>query len=265
MKSFYFKNKAILTIICYFFLTSVCYGHFLWLNVSDYTPRIGENVFISLGWGHKFPETPKPPRKALVEKIKLFVIEPDGKKRNLQIKFKHGKPQPVKLYIDKKGIYVVIALAKHFVSKTTEGYFYKPKDELKNKEVIYSKWSETTAIALISAGKYKKLNFSTIPDSNFYILPLVNPSILNQGDVFKVKVIFKHKPVSTWIYSTYAGFSKFKDTYAWTTRSRNGGIAYIKILKKDSPWLLRAEKIEPYPNPTKADKAVYRCTLTFGF
>ncbi|NPA40370.1 MAG: DUF4198 domain-containing protein [Thermodesulfobacteria bacterium] len=256
----------ITTIIAWcFFLISKGYAHFLWLNVSDYTPRIGEKVVITFGWGHKFPETPKPPRKALIEKVKLFVIEPDGTRKNLRVFYKHGKPQPIKLVVTKKGVYAVIALVKRYVSKTTEGYFYKPRDELKDKEVIYSKWAETTAIAWISVGNSKKVKISSIPMSNFYLLPLTNPSVLNKGEVFKVKVVFKNKPVSAWIYATYAGFSKFKDTYAWTTRSRNRGIAYIKILKKGVPWLLRAEKTEPYPNPNKADKAVYRCTLTFGF
>lgn len=259
------KLSLITVLIGTLFLTSLSYAHFLWLNVSDYTPQIGEEVYISLGWGHNFPKTPKPPRKALVEKIRLFVIEPNGKIKCLKIKFSKNKPEPVKLRIARKGIYLVVALSKRFVSKTTEGYFYKPKNELKDKEVLYSKWAETTAIALISVGNYKKLNIFSIPGSNFYLLPLINPSILKQGDLLKVKVTFKNKPVSSWIFVTYAGFSNFKDTYAWTTRSNAKGIAYIKILKRGPEWLLRAEKITFYPNPTKADKAVYRCTFTFGF
>lgn len=251
--------------------TPKTYAHFLWLNVDDYTPKKGQVVHITLGWGHKFPETPTPPREEMVKKLNLFLVDPEGQKTSLNISIKDGKPQPVKVKTTKNGVYLVIAIAKHFVSKTTEGYFYKPKDKLKNKEVIYSKWSETTAIAIISVGKtrnfniVKNLNILNSLGANFHVLPLVNPSVLKEGEIFKVKTLFYGKPYPTWIYATYEGFSEFKDTYAWTTKTDKKGIANIKILKRGVNWLLKSEVKKHYLDPQKADIVNYKCSITFGF
>ncbi len=261
------KIKKIMILLLFFNLIfiSKSYAHYLWLNVSDYTPKVGQEIFVTLGWGHKFPETPTPPREEMIKKLKLFLIDPDGNKSLLNIPIKDGRPQPVKIKVTKKGIYFVIAISKHFVSKTTEGYFYKARDELKDKEVIYSKWSESTAIALISVGKQKEINICNIPNSDFYILPLINPSVLSKNSVFQIKVIFKDKPCRTWVYATYSGFSRFKDTFAWTTRTDKDGVANIKILKKRVSWLIKSEIEKHYSDLRKADIASYKCTLTFGF
>ena len=261
IKNSIFVWTAFLVIV----LFSKSYAHFLWLSVDDYTPDKGQEITITLGWGHKFPETPKPPREEMVKKLNLFLIDPDGREIPISIKIRNGKPQPVKIKLAKKGVYLAVATTKHFVSKTTEGYFYKAKDELKDKEIIYSKWSETTAIALISVGKSSKINISTIPNSNFYLLPTTNPSSLKEGEVFQVKVLFhKKKPYRGWVYATYEGFSEFKDTFAWATRTDRKGMVNIKILKKAN-WLIKTEAEKPYSNTSKADFANYKCTVTFGF
>jgi len=239
-------------------------AHYLWLNVDDYTPTKGQTIQITLGWGHHFPETPTPPREALVKKISLFLITPEGQEIPLHISLKHGQPQPVRIKVSQEGIYFVVALAKHFVSKTTEGYFYKSREELKDKEILYTKWSETTAIAIISVGKPKELHFFRPLNSHFYLLPLVNPSALKEGDLLPVKVIFYDKPFRTWVYATYAGFSQMRDTFAWTTRAGKDGLARIKILKI-GVWLIKSEVQKSYPDSRKADLAIYKCSVTFGF
>jgi len=259
------KKLVILVAFLGLFFVSNCYAHFLWLNVDDYTPKPGQKISITLGWGHKFPETPNPPREEMIKKLNLFLIDPNGNKIRLKIPIKDGKPQPIKIKLTKEGVYFVVLIGKYFVSKTTEGYFLKAKSELKDKEVIYSKWSETTAIALISVGKQKEISVSSIYGSNFYMLPFINPSLLKKGEIFQVKVLFDGKPCRTWVYATYAEFSKFKDTYAWTIRTDKKGLAAIKILKTGVPWLIRSELEKNYPNHQKADIANYKCTLTFGF
>lgn len=256
--------KKGLTLFFLLVFLSPAYAHFLWLNVDDYTPAPGQEIRITLGWGHQFPQTPVPPRAEMVRRISLFLIDPRGRKIPLSIPLKEGKPQPVRVRLHQKGVYLVVAMARHFVSKTTEGYFYRSRLELKDKEVLYSKWSETTAIALISVGRSRKIPVSGL-DSNFYLLPLENPSLVQEGEIFRVRVVFKGKPCRTWVYATYAGFSPFKDTYAWTIRTDHQGLAPIKVLRRGPSWLLRSEFTEPYPDPRKADMADYKCTVTFGF
>ncbi len=254
------KRSFLFALISVLLFSVPSFAHFLWLNVDDYTPALGQKVNISLGWGHKFPSSLSP-RPALIQNLNLFVMTPKGEIKSLSLN-KNGQAS---FYVSKPGVYLVVALSRHFVSKTTEGYLYKSRDQLKDKEVIYSKWSETTAMALISVGKHKEIPFKHVPKSNFYFLPTLNPSLLKQGQVFSVKIYFKNRPIRTWLYATYAGFSPFKDTYAYVTRADKNGMAQIKLLQTDRPWLLKAEIVRPYTDPQKADKADYKCTLTFGF
>ena len=71
-----------ISIISLFILPKFSYAHFLWLNVDDYTPSPGQKITVSLGWGHEFPSS-LCPRKDMKKYIKLFLIDPNGKKINL--------------------------------------------------------------------------------------------------------------------------------------------------------------------------------------
>ncbi len=245
-------------------LFSASYAHYLWLNVDDYTPEVGQEITVTLGWGHKFPETPKPPREELVRKIKFFILDPAGREIPIHSKIENGKLQPIRLKFKKEGIYLIVGVVKNYVTKTTDGYFYKPKNELKDKEIVYSKWSESTAIAIISVGKPLRTHLSLIPESKLFIIPINNPSLLKEGEIFNAKVLFKNRPFRGWVYSTYEGFSNFKDTFAWTTRTNINGVAKLKVLKRKN-WLVKVETTEPFSDKSKSDFASYKCTLTFGF
>ncbi len=259
------KATAVWTVFFILFLISKSYAHFLWLDVDDYTPQKNQEILVTFGWGHTFSKSTEPFREEMVNNLKVFMIDPDGLKTNLKISLKKNQPQPLKIRVTKKGVYLLVATAKYFASKTTEGFLFKSRDELRNKEVLYSKWYENTAISLISVGRQKEISVTSIPESNFYMLPFVNPSTLKKGDIFQVKVLLKGKPYRTWVYATYTGFSELKDTFAWATRTDKNGIASIKILKKNVDWLIKTEIETQYPDPQKADLAVYRCTITFGF
>jgi len=254
-------TMLVLTMMILIFSTKV-YAHYLWLTVDDYNPNPGQEITISVGWGHKFP-TDGQPRPEMIKKMNLFLIKPSGKKDHLKIIFKESKGiEPVKIKLKKQGIYLAVLTINTYVSKTVEGYFYKPKNELK--DVIQSKWLEATAIAIINVGKIKN-NFvlKGLKDFKYQIVPLKNPLALKKGEVLPVKIIYKDKPFRTWVYATYAGFSEYKDTFAWTTRTDKEGIAKIKILEK-GVWLVKTDTNFPYPDSTKADKCYFITTLTFG-
>ncbi len=260
-------KRLLLFCSCFVFailFAGVCRAHFLWLDVDNYSPKKGDTVTISIGWGHSFPHSIQA-QEAVLESIKVFMISPTGKKTALPFEVKDGKPLPIKFRVKDNGVYVVVAIAKNFGAKTTEGWFYKTREELKGKEILYAKWICNTAMALISVGGKQELPEISIPESNFYFVPLANPSLLKEGDLFKVKLLFKGKPLRNWVYATYAGFSDLKETFAWATRTDKEGIAQIKILKRKGPWLVKSEYQTHYPDPKKADYASYKCTLTFGF
>jgi len=249
---------ALITVLSLVFVSQAD-AHYLWLNVNNYNPEPGEEIAICIGWGHRFPQDGQP-RMEMVKKMKLFLLEPDGKKIPLKIEFKKGI-KPIKIHLKKPGVYLAVLGIKTFVSKTTEGYFYKPKDELK--DVIMSKWSETTAVAVINVGHPGNVALKELKECKYQILPFKNPAALEKGQILPVKVIFEGKPSRTWVYATYAGFSEFKDTFAWTTRTDKKGIAKIKILK-EGIWLIKTDMRTPFSNPKKADESYFISTLTFG-
>ncbi len=236
------------------------YAHYLWLTVDKYNPKPGEEVIINIGWGHKFPQDGQP-RAKMVSKMALFLIDPEGKKMPLEIKIKGERGvEPIKVTLKKPGTYLAVLTMKTFVSKTTEGYFYKPKDELKN--VLKSKWSETVAKAIINVGSRGTKTFSKLLGYRYEIVPLTNPNSLKEGDLLPVKIILDGKPIRTWAYATYAGFSQSKDTFAWASRTDKKGVAKVKILKKGL-WLIKASDQLPYKDFKKADYYYFIATLTF--
>jgi uncharacterized GH25 family protein len=236
------------------------HAHYLWLTADKYDPKPGETITISIGWGHKFPRDSEP-RAKMVSKMTLFILDPQGKKIPLEIKPKGEKGvEPIKARLEKPGTYLAVLTMKAFVSKTTEGYFYKSKDKLEN--VLKSSWSETVAKAIINVGSRRGEIFSKELGYHYQIVPLENPINLKEGDFLPVKVMLNGKPGRTQIYARYASFSQDKDTFAWTCRTDKEGVARVKLLKKDL-WLIKTNDSLPYENPKKADQYSFIATLTF--
>ncbi|HIE27622.1 TPA: DUF4198 domain-containing protein [Candidatus Poribacteria bacterium] len=250
----------LLTVIVAGLISTPVYAHYLWLNVDNYYPKAGEEVTFSIGWGHKFPEDSQP-RAEMVEKLNLYLIEPEGKKLALEIKAKGEEGvEPIKVKLGKPGTYLAVLTRATFSSKTTEGYFYKPKNQLKN--VLKSSWSETVAKAVVTAGSPEGETFKKEVKQRYQIIPLQNPAELKVDDYLPVKILLDGKPYRTWVYATYAGFSAEGDTFAYTTRADKEGIAKVRILKS-GVWLIKVSDEIPYPNPKEADNYSFKSTLTF--
>ena len=237
------------------------YAHYLWITVDNYTPEPGEEITISLSWGHDFPKN----SAAGMEKLdKLFIIDPDGEIIPLTITAKGNEKvaAPVKIRLNKKGTYTAVLIRKAgFSSKTTQGYFSKSKKELDG--VISSSWSEASAKAVITVGSAGGGALQKNTGQRYRLISLKDPNMLKKGDNLPVKIILDNEPYRTWVYATYAGFSPDKDTFAYTTRVNKEDMeAKIKILEKGI-WLVKASDKIPYPNPEEADNYSFTSTLTF--
>ncbi len=254
--------KKLVGVMVSLLIATAGYAHFLWLNVDNYNPQPGEEITITIGWGHKFPQDGEPKLEIL---DKLYLIDPDGKTIPLELKAKDEKGvEPVKVKLEKRGTYLAVLTKKFgFVSKTTKGYKYKSKRELEG--VLRSYWSEGSAFAIINVGAPKGNSYKKEIGLNFQVMALKNPGELKKGMDLPIKVICKNRPEgfhANFVYATYAGFSDTKDTYCYATRPDKEGIAKIKLLER-GVWLIYAQEKFPYPNPEEADEYSLTSTLTF--
>ena len=257
-------KRKFLLIACFMvlvgFVSTPVYAHYLWLTVDNYNPSPGQEIAINIGWGHKFPRDDQP-RAKMVRKMTFFLVNPQGKKIPLTIKAKGEKGvEPIRVKLKAKGTYLAVLAVRTFVSKTIEGYFYKPKNELKN--VLESFWYEPVAKAIINVGAPGGNIYRKRLGYQFEIVPLENPANIKEGDMLPVYCLLKGKPTKAWIYATYAGFSNLRNTFAWTTHTDKKMIAKVKILKKGL-WLVKTEDSLPYKDPSKADSYKFISTLTF--
>lgn len=247
-------------------ISSSVYAHYLWLNVDNYNPKVGEEIIISVGWGHKFPKDSEPSVNRL---DKLFLIGPDGKTITLEINVKEERDvEPVKIRLKKAGTYLAVLTAKAgFVCKTTKGYFYKSKKQLESEgfTVLWSAWSESSAKAIINVGSPKGEAFKKEIGQRFQIVVLEDPAKLKKGKYLPVKIVFEDKPAGMhvgFVYARYVGFSEEKDTFCYTTKPDKEGIARIKILER-GVWLIYVPEKIPYSNPEEAEECSFTSTLTF--
>ena len=255
-------TSILLCISALVFCSTPVFAHYASITLDNYNPSPGEEITVNIGWGHKFPGDGEM-RKEAYSTCSLEIIDPDGRKQPLAIIPKQEKGnEPIKVTLKQAGTYTIVLTQKNFSTKTTKGYKYQPKNELKN--VLHSKWSETVSKAVVTVGSAGKNFNSQNADSGdrFQVVPLENPINLEKGDMLPVKVTLNGKPWSGMVFSTYEGFSDASDTFAYTTRTDKKGIAKIKMLEK-ALWLVKADYSYPYEDKNKADDYAFKATLTF--
>ncbi len=242
-------------------LTATCYqagAHDLWLQVRDYTPQAGEEITLTLGYGHYLPAREFMPNEYLEE---IYMLDPNSKKigikRYSEAEFKGKKP------LKHEGTYLVVSKRKGgFFTKTTEGY-KRGRSKKGMENVISCTFSEKYTKAIVNVGKTRGKTFKKVLGHELEIIPMADPGDLAEGDFLPIKIIYKGKPLAYQpIYATYLGFSTEKAAFAYTTKTTEGGIAKIKILKSGI-WFMTTSHIEDYPDPKECDQYKFASTLTF--
>lgn len=233
-------------------------AHDMWLDVRDYTPGVGEEITLTLAYGHHFPARGFMAKEDLEE---IYMLDRKGKRIGIkgysEVEFKGEKP------LKQEGTYMVVAKRKGgFFTKTTEGWQRgHSKEGLKN--VIECTYSDKYSKAIVNVGREGGKTFSTVLGHDLEIIPLADPGDLVEGDYLPVKVTFKGKPLAYIpVYATYLGFSTEKNAFAYTTKTTPEGTAKIRILKS-AVWLITASHIEDYPNPKECDQYKFASSLTF--
>jgi len=255
------KQLGMLGLCLTLVLGVACYqaiAHDMWLEVRDYTPQVGEEITLTLGYGHYLPAREFMDQKDLEE---IYMLDQEGKRIGIKpysdVEFRGDKP------LKQEGTCLVVAKKKGgFFTKTTEGYKRgHTKKGLKN--VISCTFSAKYSKAIVNVGKAGGKNFSKALGHDLEIIPLADPGDLTEGDYLPVKVTFKGKPLSSnHVFATYVGFSTEKNTFAYATKTDKKGIAKIKMLKS-GVWLITTSHIEDYPDPQECDQYKFASSLTF--
>ena len=249
------KMFLFLLFLALLFTGRFAHAHWLWLNIDDDQPKIGQAVQIEIGWGHKFPKD-----EVIKEGFLNQVYALDS--RGAKIPLKQISPTELEFVPTAPGTYMILGdIHPGFLSKTTEGYKLQAKKGLEN--VLSCFRFDMRAKAIVNVGDREEMPDQHVGDL-LEIIPLKNPKRLKEGEIFPVKVIYDQKPLpSVDVRATYAGFSDQPNTFALSTMTDNEGVAKIKISKKGK-WLVNVMHEVPYPDLGECDKYRYIYSFTFA-
>ncbi len=195
-------------------------AHDLWLNVDNHYPKAGEACAVKVVFGHNFPYY-----DILIKRENLTEFacsDPDGQRRSLENTWEEKKDERTgalvgKVAFNREGTYVVTA------SRVVEG----------DKEHVAS---EKYAKSVIVVGKGSG-NVRRTFGHRIEIVPLKNPSELRGGGTLPVKILFEGKPLSTYVYATYAGYHSPSEPFPIAAKSDARGIARIRI-SRPGVWMV---------------------------
>lgn len=258
MKNFKRLFQIVLVLCFCLCLSTVAYAHTMWLNVTDYSPKIFSHpkyapvprakTVVYFGWGHRYPVADFLSDKYLGD---FFLIKPDGSKEKLTPG--EGGFRAVEIKEKKEGGMIVAATI-------TPGFY----GEIKKKKDFYKLRYAQYAKALINVGKVSGNPFSKPVGHRLEIIPLKNPNELKLEEWFEFKVLFDGKPAKRVKIRACSLFSFAGKSF--TTSTDNNGKAKIRILDYCGPWIVKATMQLP---PTKEFKdkckeLSYTATLTFA-
>lgn len=206
-------SLAILLIsVCFSFYATRALAHDLWLNIDNHNPAVGQKSMVKVIFGHNFPYY-----DILIQKNELAefcYFSPDGKKKEITKTWedKQGERSGAlvgEVTIDRVGTYVVSAYRKRTGDK---------------EHVASEKYGKS----IITAGK-GNANVSRPFGHRIEIIPLKNPQEIKPGGSLPVKILFEGKPLSTYLYATYAGYYSEDEPFPVLSKSNEQGEAMIKI------------------------------------
>ena len=109
------------------------------------------------------------------------------------------------------------------------------QDTGKAQRARFEKFSKTLIVVEASDRNYEK-----VLGHRLEIVPTTDSTAARIGDELVFRILFDGKPLQTNVFATYDGFSRYYNTYAYATESRDG-IARVKITHPGA-WLVRVER-----------------------
>ena len=175
------------------FSTSSVYACHPWLNANKYNLRQKDTIKFHFAYGHNFPFGHSFYDNAQIGE--MYILGPEGERRKVGPRtLKDGKLSQVQFESKgrlKEGTYLVVMETKgRFGAKTSEGYQWKSKEELKGEEIIGKvSYSQKWAKAIVNVGAESGEGFSRILGHGLEIVPLKDPNELRTNDFLPIKIL----------------------------------------------------------------------------
>lgn len=202
----------LLVTVCLTFYANQVLAHDLWLNIDNHYPQVGDKSKVKVIFGHNFPYYDILLKQSELAEFSYF--SPTGEKKEIIKTWEDKQGEKAgalvgEISIDQEGTYVVSA-------------YRKKKGD---KEHVAS---EKYGKSILIAGK-GNANISRPFGHRIEIIPLKNPQEIKPGDSLPVKILFEGKPLSTFLYATYAGYYSEDEPFPVVSKSNEQGEALIKI------------------------------------
>ena len=246
---------AFILFIYLFVFTSKSIAHYPWIQMDSFHTESGEMLELAIGFGHHFPALSSFLEHERVKEINIYNHKKQKSSIHSPSKFIYESQEELK-----KGSYIVASFAPNFFTKTTDGYKQQSKKGLNN--VIECEQNNWCMKSIVNVGNSHE-DVDIKVGHPIEIIPLKNPSTLDQGDSLPIQAVLKGEPQQKIkIQATYMGFTSDKQEFAQTVQTDENGLAEIELTHRGI-WLVKAYSKTAYPNPDICDIKEYIASLTF--
>ena len=219
---FKFSLSILLVFVGFFVNSHLAGAHDLWLNVDNHYPEAGGKATVTVVFGHNFPYY-----DILISRDSLAGFSylcPDGQIREVEKTWEDKKGEKSgalagDITFEQKGTYLVTAFRKVKGDKE-----HVPSEKYGKSILIVGKGN-----AIISKPFGHRIE----------IIPLKNPSEVKPGESIPIQVLFEGKPLSTYVYATYAGYYSEDEPFPVSAKSNAEGVAHVRI-SQPGIWLVVA-------------------------
>ncbi len=210
------KKSLLYIVVWTMLLPGAASAHDLWLNMESHFLSQPGQTLAKVVFGHNYPHY-----GILVKEDQLsefYYISPQGKKAEIDKTWEelkgtsYGRPAGARVgdvVCEQEGTYMIAAAKKRKGTKISVP-------------------SEKYAKSILVVGKGSQ-SVSTPVGHRIEIVPLKNPTEVKVGETIPVKVLFEGKPLETYVYGTYVGYSSEDEPFPVLARSNSDGIAQVKI------------------------------------